>query len=388
MSTKDLFGLYAHTFLSKGIIMNILESEHLYAVKKVLISAFFLTQIIACTNNNSAANPNSSEDNAIYAYVAAGNEFKVIDIQNPTTPALLSTTATDSSFLVETFPFGAIVPSFSQFGNTYLDTISTFDPSNTVAQNFPSGVPFLRVTDMYYDNDHIFIGDEYRGLHVFDVNNFSLEVSILEYDTMSFTKLNDDMYIIHQDGGVNFSGLQKYDFTNISIPQLIASNANDIDATSYPTEERTHHSWIEHDDSFLYVANLTDKKLKKIDPTNLAVLAELNIQGHVTSLAIEDGYAYITVQPHASEPTLLTGDDAIKVIDLATMTLVDSIDLTEASGVAVLNDYVYVVDSNALHIYNTASGILTLVVSYADGAGMDIALGKKVQLDPFSFSFG
>jgi len=372
-------------YLLEIIKMNILKYS--CAVRKIFIPFLFLTQVIACTDNNSSASPNSSEDNAIYAYIAAENQFKVIDIQDPSTPTLLSTTATDSSFLVETFPFGAIVASFSQFGNTYLDTVSTFDPENPVAQNFPSGVPFLRVTDMYYDQDHIFIGDEYRGLHVFDVNNFGLEVSILEYDTMSFTKLNDDMYIIHQDGGVNFSGLQKYDFTNINSPLLIASNGTDIDATSYPTEERTHHSWIEHDNNFLYVANLADKKLKKIDPANLSVLAEVDIQGHVTSFAIESGYAYITVQPHASEPTLLTGDDGIKVINLATMTLIDSIDLTEASGVAILNDYAYVVDTNALHIYSVASGILTLVISYPDGAGMDIALGKKVALNPLNFTF-
>lgn len=367
--------------------MSILTSKISYTFKKVFFVAFLLTQIIACSDNNSSANSNSSEDNPIYAYVAAGTEFKVIDIQDPTTPALLSSTPTDSSFLVETFPLGAIVPSFSQAGTTYLDTMYTADPSAPVVQNFTSGALFLRVTDIFYDEDNIFIGDEYRGLHVFDASNFGLVVSVLEYDTMSFTRLNGDMYIIHQDASVNFSGLQKYDFTDINAPVLITSNGNDIDAASYPTEERTHHSWIEHDDSFLYVANLEDKKLKKIDPSTLAVLAEVDIQGHVTSFAIDDGYAYIAVQPHASEPTLLTGDDGIKVVDLATMTLVDSKDLTEASGVAVFNSYVYVVNSNALHIYSAASGILTLVTSYTDGAGMEIALGNTVDLDPVTFPF-
>lgn len=368
--------------------MKKLKSAYSSATTKVIIIALLLIQMIACTDNNSAASSDSSEDNAIYAYVAADSQFQVIDIQDPSAPTLLSSTPTDSSFLVETFPFGAIVPSFSQFGTTYLDTVSTFDPVNPVAQNFPSGAPFLRVTDMYYDDEFIFIGDEYRGLHVFDLNTFGLEVSILDYDTMSFTRLNGDMYIIHQDASVNFSGLQKYDFTDISAPVLITSNGTDIDAASYPTEERTHHSWIEHDGSFLYVANLADKKLKKIDPTTLAVLTEVDIQGHVTSLAIQDGYAYITVQPHASEPTLLTGDDAVKVVDLATMTLVDSKALVEASGVAVFDNHVYVVDSTALHIYSTASGILTLVTSFTDGAGMDVALAKEVELDPVSFTFG
>ena len=265
--------------------------------------------------------------------------------------------------------------------------MSTFDPSNPIAQNFVSGAPFLRVSDMYYDEDHIFIGDEYRGLHVFDVNTFDLEVSVLDYDIMSFTKMGSTMYIIHETSGAVFSGLRKYDFTDISAPVLLASNDPDIDATSYPTEERTHHSWIEHDGNFLYVANLEDKKLKKIDPANLSVLSEVDIQGHVTSLSIDDGFAYITVQPHASSPGLSTGSDGIKVVDLATMTLSDSIDLVNASGVAVFNNYVYVVDSNALHIYTASSGVLTLVTSFADGAGMDVALANEVTLDTFSFSF-
>lgn len=368
--------------------MNIQNLKYLSMVKKTFLSVFFITQIIACTDNNSASNSNGSEDNPIYAYIAADSQFKVVDIQDPTTPILLSSTATDSSFLVETFPFGAIVPSFSQFGNTYLDTMYTADPAAPVAQNFASGAPFLRVTDMFYDEEHIFIGDEYRGLHIFDVDNFDLAISVLDYDTMSLTKLNGDMFIIHQDTAINFSGLRKYDFSDINTPLLLASNATDIDAASYPTEERTHHSWIEHDDSFLYVANLADKKLKKIDPANLAVLANVDIQGHVTSLVIDHGYAYITVMPHASEPTLLTGDDGIKVVDLATMILVDSKDLNEASGIAVFNDYVYVVDSTALHVYTTASGILTLVGSHTDGAGRDIALGNIVNLAPVSFIFG
>lgn len=345
---------------------------------QLCISGLLLSQLIACTDNNSSANSNNSEDSAIYAYIGAGADFKVVNIQDPANPTLLSTTATESAFLVETAPFGAIVASFDQLDATYVDAMSTNDPAVPVVSNLPKTAPFLRVTDIYVDDSHIFIGDEYRGLHVYDLVNFDFQFSVLEYDTMSFTKLNDEMYIIHQTSGALFSGLQKYNFSDIQAPVSLATNASDIDANSYPTEERTHHSWVENDGTNIYVANLEDKKLKKMNSTDLTVLSEVDIQGHVSSIAIDNGFAYITVLPHASQPTLLTGDDAIKVVNLSNMTLVDSKNLNQASGVAVFDNHVYVVDDDALHIYSSNAGILTLVTSFAAGAGRDVALGNIV----------
>ncbi len=344
---------------------------------KFLRSSFlvFLVVLITGCSDNSSSNSSGSTTNASYAYVTDGANLKVIDITDPTAPTFESSITTFTSYFVSVSPGVAYVATADAI-NPYISLIDISNPSiPALALAMPKdntiGITFL--SDLYTDNGIGYLTDLNGGLHTVDLINASFNLQVnTGADAMSVTKTQNNLFTLEQAGGLTL-----YDLTNPSNPIATGvSNNLDVDISSYGDGSfLNYHSWLETDGTSLYVANIIDKKLKKFDTGTLTLQSEILIDGHATTFSIDDNIAYITMKPGTNAP-LQNSYDGIKMYDLTTFTLLDSIALSGTRGCAVNGDYVYVTDANALHIYNISSGSFVLESSLAAGAGNYVALGE------------
>lgn len=313
---------------------------------------------------------------ANYVYITDENTMKIIDVSTPSTPILKSTIQTSSSFMVEVNDDTAYVAEFSQLDSDYMKIIDVSDKTSpTILSTIDRNSPILRVSDMLIDSSLIYLGDEYRGLHSMDIASTAITQNIFEnYDVISMTLLNNELYIINAEPNGLLGELQRLDISAPNSPVMLQSTTNGVDATSYPTEESTHHSWVRNDGTYIYIANVGDKELKKYDAQSLSLISSVNIGGHPTAFEIEGQYGFVTMHAHDLEPSLQISDDAIKMVNLDTMSISDSHTLSDASGVDILDSYVYVTDNTGLHIYDISQGNLTLVSDFSDGSGNFITI--------------
>lgn len=340
----------------------------------LLVAAMFMT---GCGGGSSSSNFGNAEVNSSYAYITDGSSMKVVDITDPSTPVLKGSLTTASSFKVAVAGKYAYV---SEFGvsDPYVDIVNIENPANpTLEAAIPKGTVFGRVSDMYIENNVGYVSDEYRGIHIVALGNGIFDPQALDgADAMAVTKIDSALYLIHQ-GSV--FGVQKFDVTT---PYVLAStstiNITDVNAFSYPMNTGstdTFHSLMENDGTDIIVANVQDSKLKKVSGSSLGLLGEVDIGGYATGLAVSGHYAFVTMHNGDVNP-LTSGEDAVKMIDLNSMTIVATAALSQASGVAVSEDNLYVTDSTGLHIYDVSAGGMSLLVDFAGGAGNALALGK------------
>jgi hypothetical protein len=341
---------------------------------KIISTAIALLITLSGCGSSSSSTSNA-QNNSEYAYITDGTSMKIVDISNPNTPVLKGNVSTASSFKVAVSSGYAYV---SEFVGTdpFVNIIDIDDPANPsliVAIDKGGSFNFGRVSDMYIENNVGYITDEYKGIHIVDLANGVFDVQALAgADAMSVTKKGNDLYLIHQ--GVA-QGIQKF---NVSTPYVLTAgvvNTLDVSASSSPGANpiQSRHSIVEHDGTNIIVANRDDKKLKKFD-SSLNLLSSVAIAGSANALAVSGNFAYVTMRvgtaPHQAD------DDAVKMINLTTMTIVDTVTLNQASGVAVFEDKLYVTDSTGLHIYDVSAGSMSLVVDFSQGAGNAIALGQ------------
>ena len=336
-----------------------------------ILSSIVMILMTAC-GGSSSSSPANAEVNSTYAYITDGSSMKIVDITDPTTPVMKGSVVTGSSFKVSVSDGYAYVSEFG-INDPYVNIIDISDENApTSAAAIPKGTQFGRVSDMYIEGNVAYVADEYRGIHIVDIGHGVFDPQALDgADAMAVTKLGTDLYLIHQGSAY---GVQIYD---VSVPYVLTAgimNTVDVNAYSYPTPSDTHHSLMENDGTNIIVANVQDAKLKKLS-AGLGLLGEVDIDGYATALAVSGNYAYVTMHAGLNTPLLLS-DDAVKMIDLTSMTVVDEKPLLGASGVAVFDDKLYVADSTGLHIYDVSAGNLSLLVDFAAGAGNALALGK------------
>jgi len=346
-----------------------------------IVILFVLAWTMMGCGGSSSSGSGNAEVNSSYAYVTDGTSMKVIDITDPSTPILKGSVATQSSFKVAVSDGYAYV---SEFGSAdpYVSIIDIDDAAApTLAAAIPKSATFGRVSDMYIEDNVAYVSDEYRGIHIVALGNGIFQPQALDgADAMAVTKLGTSLYLILQ-GSVY--GVQKFDVTTpYVLVSTLTMNTTDINAYSYPNTAGTdtHHSLMEHDGTDIIVANVQDKKLKKVSANSLGLTGEVDISGFATALAVSGHYAYVTMHPGDTSPLRViddaVNDDAVKMIDLNNMTIVDTATLSKASGVSVHENTLYVTDSTGLHIYDVSGGSLSLLADFAAGAGNDVALGK------------
>ncbi len=308
---------------------------------------------------------------AKYAYITDGANLKVIDLTNPIAPAVVQTIATNTSYYV------AVVSSIAYVG--YFDATAPFvsfvnianPPTAHIIGTIAKGPDYGRVSDIIQADNYTYISDEYKGLHILEMstntyNRFSTT------DAMSMASIGTDMFMIDQN-----KELHKYDITMASTPTDINVNIiSAVDVASYPHSTGSFHSWVETSNNIVLTASISDTKLKKYDATTLTELADINIGGYATAIAIAGNYAFVTMKPSTDAP-LQTSFDGVKMINIANnMSIIDTKPLTNTSGVVVNGNYVYVTDDNGMHIYDTSGANLSLISTFNAGAGNYIALGQ------------
>lgn len=341
-------------------------------LKTILILLITIT-FIQCADNSSSDSGGSTLTPQ-YAYITDGDDLKIIDVANPAAPTFVNNIAMNTSYFVSVSPDVAYVAQYDAL-EPYINVVNINNVNSLsatpVAKN--SATNFSILSDLYTILGTAYITDLYRGLNSIDTNTFSGPITTTNTgsDAMSVTKLGNFLYIIDQA-----NGLSQYDISTPGTPIYTNVNNNtDVDTSSYSNATfGQFHSWLENDGTYLYVANIIDKKLKKFNATNLSLISEVSFEGYATAFAISNGFAYITTK--AGNAPLQTSFDGISMFDLSTMTFTNFKSLNRASGVAINGNYCYVTDADGLHIYNISSGTLTLVSNFPQGKGNYIALGE------------
>jgi len=333
-----------------------------------VISTMFL--FVQCADNSSSDSGGSTLTPQ-YAYITDGDDLKIIDVANPTSPTFVNSIAMNTSYFVSVSPgqaniahYDAIEPYLSIVNIQNVNSLSSFALPKNSANNFSL------LSDIYSIQGTAYFSDLYRGLNVVDPTNNSLFTN-LGSDAMSVTGIGNKLYLIDQA-----NGLSKYDISSPNSPSYTNVNNNtDVDTASYPDANfGQFHSWVENDGTYIYVANIIDKKLKKFDPVNLNLISEVSFEGYATAFAISNGFAYITTK--AGNSPLQSSFDGISMFDLSTMTFTNFKALSRTSGVAINGNHCYVTDADGLHIYNISTGVLVLESTLATGYGNYIALGE------------
>lgn len=305
---------------------------------------------------------------AEYVYVTDGTDLKIINVSNPLAPNLEHSISAETSYYVNTFNSVAYIGYFDAT-QPFVSFVNIANPPTaSIFGAIPKGSEYGRVSDVIQVDNYTYISDEYKGFHKLHIANTNY-TRIDNNDAMSMTKLGNDLSIINQT-----YGLHKIDVTNASAP-VITNNGNlsDVDIASYPHTSGSFHSWVRNNDTNLYVVNINDKKLKKFQSSTYSLTSEVDINGYATALFIEGNYAFITTRASALAP-LQISFDGITIVNLTTMTVIDSKPLNNASGVVVKANYAYVTDANGLHIYDISSSFLNLVNTYNNGFGNFISL--------------
>ncbi|WP_422091558.1 hypothetical protein [Tenacibaculum ovolyticum] len=307
---------------------------------------------------------------AEYVYITDGTNLKIINVSNPLTPSLAHSIPASTSYYVNTFNSVAYVGYFDAI-EPFVSFINISNPSSaSIFGSIAKGTNYGRVTDVVQVDNLTYISDEHKGFHKLHIAN-SDYTTVDVHDVMSMTKKDNSLAII------DFSvGLRKIDVTNANSPVITNTfNLTDVDIASYPYTTGSFHSWTRTDGTDFYIANINDKKLKKFQETGFGynLVNDLDINGYATAFTIVGNYAYITTHASSLAP-LQTGFDCITMINLSTMTIVDTKPLNQASGVVVKASYAYVTDSNGLHIYDISSTNLTHVHTYNNGFGNYISL--------------
>lgn len=310
---------------------------------------------------------------ANYVYITDGSSLKVVNVSNVLSPSLETTIAAPTSYYVNTANSVAYVGHFDAI-EPFVSFVNIANPPTaSIYGSVAKGATYGRLTDVVKVEDYTYLSDEYRGFHKFHMS--SADYNIVDgHDTMSMVKNGDDLVIIDMA-----SALHKIDVTDASAPIITNtySTYTDVDTSSYPFSNGSFHSWTRTDGTNYYVANIIDKKLKKFQETGFGynLVGEAVIDGHATALAINGSFAFITMKPSPDAP-LQTSFDGIKMVNLNTMTVVDSKPLAQASGVVVNLNYAYVTDANGLHIYDISSGSLNHLSTFTGGFGNYIAINN------------
>jgi len=307
---------------------------------------------------------------AEHVYITDGSNLKVINVSNPLAPNLIHSIPALTSYYVNTFNSVAYVGHFDAI-EPFVSFVNISNPSSaSIFGSIAKGANYGRVTDVVQVDNLTYISDEHKGFHKLHIGN-SDYTTVDIHDVMSMTKKDNSLAII------DFSvGLRKIDVTNAYMPIITNTyNLTDVDIASYPHTTGSFHSWTRTDDSYFYIANINDKKLKKFQETNFGynLITDVAINGYATAFTIENNYAFITTRASSLAP-LQTSFDGITMINLATMTIIDSKPLDNASGVVVKANYAYVTDANGLYIYDISNSSLNLINTYNNGFGNYISL--------------
>ena len=340
---------------------------------KVIRTVFILLIAIIFSQcaDNSSSNSGGSTLTPQYAYITDGINFKIIDIANSASPTFVNSQPANTSYFVSVSLNQANVAHFDAT-EPYLSVVNISNPNSL--SDFPlaksSANNFSLISDIYSIQGTAYFTDLYRGLNIIDPSNNTLFTN-MGSDAMSVTAIGNSLYIIDQ-----VNGLSKYDISTPNNPTYTnVNNAIDVDVASYPDTNFGHfHSWVENDGTYIYVANIFDKKLKKFDAITLNLISEVAFEGYATAFAIHNGFAYITSK--AGPSPLQTSFDGVSMFDLSTMTFTNFKTLNRASGVALNGNNCYVTDGDGLHIYDISTGTLTLVTDFVLGKGNYIALGE------------
>jgi len=324
---------------------------------------------------SSTTNSSNAESNSTHAFITDGTSLKIIDVSNASSPIIKGNVPLASSHFVSVGDGYAYVGEYAS-SDPYINIVDISSKTTpAITTSISKNSSFGLVSDMYIANNTAYTTDEYKGLHVLDIANGQFQAQALTgSDAMSITLLNSEMFVLHQ-GSVG--GIKKYNVSTPTAPSYVSqiANPNFVDYNSYPNQTNTnsHHSWIENDGTNIYLANVKFQNFIKFD-NNLNQLSSVTTGGYVTALAIKGNYAYLTLSNTIIPIT--GGFDGIKMIDLTTMSIVDSKTLVNTSGVAVQDNELFVTDSTGLHIYNISNNNLSLITTLASGNGNFISLGE------------
>ena len=311
-----------------------------------------------------------------YVYIVDGTDFKIVNVNEPLLPFIETTIPASTAHFVEVIDHKAYIGYY----NAIEPFINYYDVSNAANSNLIYSIPKISgiggigiLSDIEKIGNLIYTSDEIKGVHRLDpVSNIITPFE--NHDVMSLSLINNKLTCL----GV-WAGLYGWDVSTPNQPNNLnyrIDNLSQIDIASYPSIGGfgSWHSWIRNDGTYHYVANIIDKKLKKIEEgaLNYSVINEVDIIGYATAFEIAGNIGYITTRSRPQAP-LQGGLERIVMVDLTTMAILATHSLADPSGVAIIDDMVYVPDRNGLHIFDVSQGNLNLINSYAPGFGRYIS---------------
>ena len=317
-----------------------------------------------------------SVGNTEYVYIVDGIDLKIVNVSEPYLPFVENTRPAQTAHFIEIIDEKAYIGYYDAtqpFINYYDVSIPN---SPNLIYSFPKtpgigGIGIL--SDVEKVGSLIYISDEIKGVH--RLNPVSNNITSFEnHDVMSLSLIDNKLTCL----GI-WGGLYGFDISTPSLPNNLNYRIDDIteiDIASYPSIGGfgSWHSWIRNDGTYHYVANISDKKLKKIEEgvSNYSVVDEIDIAGYTTAFEIVGNIGYITTRSRPQAP-LQVGLERIVMIDLTTMNVLANHSLADPSGVVVIDNMIYVSDRNGLHIFDVSQGSLDLLTTYAPGFGRYIS---------------
>ncbi|GGG43459.1 hypothetical protein [Bizionia arctica] len=304
-----------------------------------------------------------------FVYITDGTNLKVVDVTNPISPSLATSVSLPSSHYVKVINRSVAVVGQTASSEPYVSTINITDPeSSYVAATTSKSSSNTILTDAIKLDNKVILTDLHSRNKLFVTATNDMEEIGDAHGGFCITNLNNDHLVLLDGLGVS---TYKIGFNfQLTFP-FLPSNVSLL----WTSLVGNRFDKIENDGQYAYVANVEGQKLIKLEVNASAInqLSSLNIGGHPSALEIYNNYAYVTMSPTLTTP-YNAGFDGIKMIDLNTMQVIDSVMLTNASGVVVKGIYAYVTDANGLHIYNISSGSLNLISTFNQGFGNYISL--------------
>ncbi|TYB79718.1 hypothetical protein [Bizionia myxarmorum] len=304
-----------------------------------------------------------------FVYITDGTNLKVVDVTNPLSPSLATNVSLPSSHYVKVINKSVAIVGQTDATEPYLNTINITNPeSSYVAATTSKSTSNTILTDAIKLDNKVVLTDQHSRNKLFVTASNEMEEIGDAHGGFCVTNMNND-YLVLLDGLGASAYKIGYNF-NLTFP-FLPSNVYVL----WTTLVGNRFDRIENDGQYAYLANVEGQKLVKLEVNASAInqLSVLNIGGHPSALEIYNNYAFITMSPTLTAP-YNAGFDGIKMIDLSTMQVIDSVVLTNASGIVVKGIYAYVTDGNGLHIYDISAGNLDLISTFNQGYGNYISL--------------
>ncbi len=258
------------------------------------------------------------EIDGIHAYLSGGHEVRVIDISNPTAPALVTALATSQSTQGMDLTGDQLLVAQRWLTNGQLLILDVSNPGAPVQlslQDLPG-----TLTDVCRIGDHAFISS--GGLIVMDIGDPSAPeyMGVVTFsDGARWVAAAGDQVCISTNNSAYMASYSQFVTVDVSNPNFIPMFASEIAAAAAAMVSLGEHAFLAAGDDDLVVLDLQD-------PAAPVVLSETYLYGRAHDIVIAGDLAYLAAREGGlqivdiSDPAtpvhvggLVTADDAMSI---------------------------------------------------------------------------